>query len=62
MIGYVHGRITQMADGSTEAPASAFITSTKQTLGLRTADLLARLESLESRLRSLGGVSGDEVV
>ena len=30
--------------------ASAFIGSTKQTLGLRTADLLARIELLESRL------------
>ncbi len=37
-------------DDSTSGPASAFIGSTRQTLGLRTADLLARIESLESRL------------
>ena len=34
-------------------PAAAVITSTKQTLGLRTADLLARLEELERRLSDL---------
>ena len=39
--------------------ASTVITSTRQTLGLRTADLLARIESLESRLRSLDGSSAD---
>jgi methionyl-tRNA formyltransferase len=34
-------------------PAAAAITSTRQTLGLRTADLLARIEDLERRLASL---------
>jgi methionyl-tRNA formyltransferase len=38
------------APGSAPGPASALIGSTRQTLGLRTADLLARIESLESRL------------
>ena len=36
------------------APASTLIASTRQTLGLRTADLLARIEVLESRLNRLG--------
>jgi methionyl-tRNA formyltransferase len=40
------------------APAAAFIESTRQTLGLRTADLLARIEALESRLDQLGDYSG----
>jgi methionyl-tRNA formyltransferase len=38
------------APGSAPGPASALIGSTRQTLGLRTADLLAKIESLESRL------------
>ena len=42
-----------MAGDSVARPASAFIASTRQTLGLRTADLLARIELLESRLNSL---------
>jgi methionyl-tRNA formyltransferase len=52
-------RISEVADGSECLPASTVITSTRQTLGLRTADLLARIESLESRLRSLDGWSAD---
>jgi methionyl-tRNA formyltransferase len=42
-----------MAGDSVAGPASAFIGSTRQTLGLRTADLLARIELLESRLNFL---------
>jgi methionyl-tRNA formyltransferase len=42
---------------SAPGPASALIGSTRQTLGLRIADLLARIESLESRL-DLDRVSG----
>jgi hypothetical protein len=41
-----------MAGDSIARPASALIGSTRQTLGLRTADLLARIELLESRLNS----------
>ena len=47
-----------MTADSIAAPAAVFIESTKQTLGLRTADLLARIEALESRLNQLGGYSG----
>lgn len=44
-------RIHEVAAGDSSAgPASAVIGSTRQTLGLRTADLLARIELLESRL------------
>jgi methionyl-tRNA formyltransferase len=39
-------------DGQT-IPASAAITSTRQTLGLRSSDLLARIEELERRLKAL---------
>jgi methionyl-tRNA formyltransferase len=39
-------------DGQT-IPASAVITSTRQTLGLRSSDLLARIEELERRLKAL---------
>jgi len=46
-------------DNSVAGPASAFIGSTKQTLGLRTADLLARIELLESRLALADGASRD---
>lgn len=42
-----------MAGDSVALPASAFIGSTRQTLGLPTAELLARIELLESRLNSL---------
>ena len=35
------------------APASSIVTSTRQTLGLRTVDLLARIEELENQLDSL---------
>jgi methionyl-tRNA formyltransferase len=53
-------RIQEMAaDDSAAGPASAFIGSTKQTLGLRTADLLARIESLESRLNLADGAGRD---
>jgi len=47
-----------MTADSIAAPAAVFIESTRQTLGLRTADLLARIEALESRLNQLGGYSG----
>jgi methionyl-tRNA formyltransferase len=44
-------RIHEVAtEGSGAWPAAAVIASTRQTLGLRTSDLLARIESLESRL------------
>lgn len=36
-------------------PASAVITSTRQTLGLRVSDLLVRIETLERRLNALTG-------
>jgi len=39
-------------DGET-IPASAVITSTRQTLGLRNFDLLMRIEELERRLSAL---------
>ena len=39
-------------DGET-IPASAVITSSRQTLGLRNADLLLRIEELERRLKAL---------
>lgn len=47
-------RIYEVATSdSAKGPASAFIGSTRQTLGLRTADLLAKIELLESRLSLL---------
>jgi methionyl-tRNA formyltransferase len=46
-------------DGSPPGPASAFIRSARQTLGLRTADLLARIELLEFRLNP-GDGAGQE--
>lgn len=53
-------RIHEMAAGeSAPGPASAFIGSTKQTLGLRTADLLAKIELLESRLNLADGARRD---
>lgn len=53
-------RIHEVAtDNSVARPASDFIGSTKQTLGLRTADLLARIELLESRLNRAEGASRD---
>lgn len=41
------------AEGSAAVPAAEVITSTRQTLGLRTADLLARIEALEARLERI---------
>jgi methionyl-tRNA formyltransferase len=55
-------RITEMVDGSATVPASAVLISTRQTLGLRTADLLTRIEFLEKRLRSQNGASAQRVV
>jgi methionyl-tRNA formyltransferase len=40
-------------EGGETIPASAVITSTRQTLGLRNADLLLRIEELERRLKAL---------
>jgi methionyl-tRNA formyltransferase len=40
-------------DDSAPIPASTVITSTRQTLGLRSADLLSRIEELERRLAAL---------
>jgi methionyl-tRNA formyltransferase len=44
-----------MAGDGAVAPASAFIESTRQTLGLHSADLLARIEELQARLDQLAG-------
>lgn len=44
---------------SAAAPASTVIVSMRQTLGLRAADLLARIEVLESRLNRLGSADLD---
>ena len=44
--------VTEEGDGET-IPASAVITSTRQTLGLRRIDLLMRIEELERRLNAL---------
>lgn len=44
-------------DDSVSGPASSVIQSSKQTLGLHTADLLARIELLESRLNLTDGTS-----
>jgi methionyl-tRNA formyltransferase len=52
-------RIFEVRAGEAATPASALIASTKQTLGLRTADLLARIEVLESRLNRLGSADPD---
>lgn len=41
------------AGGAAPEPASALIESTRQTLGLRTADLLEKIKMLESRLNQL---------
>jgi methionyl-tRNA formyltransferase len=51
-------RIHEVVAEGSAGPASALIASTRQTLGLRTADLLARIESLESRL-GLAGAGRD---
>lgn len=40
--------------GSGAVPASEIVTSTRQTLGLRTSDLVARIEALEARLERDG--------
>jgi len=42
-----------MTDDSVVRPASSVITSTQQTLGLRTAELLERIDALEQRLDQL---------
>ena len=54
-------RVREVAfDGDNPILASTRITSTKQTLGLRTADLVYRIERLESRLAALDpGESSD---
>lgn len=49
-------RIYEVAYGTAGVePASRRITSTRQTLGLRTADLVGRIEMLEARLGALEG-------
>jgi methionyl-tRNA formyltransferase len=48
-------RIFEVITGETVTPASTIITSTRQTLGLRPADLLLRIEELERRLADLQG-------
>jgi methionyl-tRNA formyltransferase len=52
-------RIERVRDGASEKPASDVVRSTRQTLGLRTADLLARIGSLELLLRSAGVTDRD---
>jgi hypothetical protein len=53
-------RIHEVTAGDSVAgPASAFIGSTKQTLGLHVFDLLAKIELLESRLNLLEDKSHD---
>jgi hypothetical protein len=53
-------RIYEVRAGEEAAtPASTLIASMRQTLGLRTADLLARIEVLESRLNRLGSADPD---
>jgi methionyl-tRNA formyltransferase len=53
-------RIYKVAKGTGPLlPASAIITSTRQTLGLRTVDLIARIEELEKRLDMLSHDCGD---
>jgi methionyl-tRNA formyltransferase len=46
-------RIHEITAGDAIGPASAFIESTRQTLGLRTADLLARIKVLETQFSRL---------
>jgi methionyl-tRNA formyltransferase len=48
-------RVHEVSTGESPQPASALIGSTSQTLGVRTADLLTRLELLESQLDRLTG-------
>ena len=48
-------RLHELAEGGVGGPAAGFVESTRQTLGLRTVDLLARIELLEGRLRELAG-------
>jgi methionyl-tRNA formyltransferase len=48
-------RLHELAAGGVVGPAAGFVESTRQTLGLRTVDLLARIELLEGRLRELAG-------
>jgi methionyl-tRNA formyltransferase len=48
-------RLHELADGGVVGPAAGFVESTRQTLGLRTVDLLARIELLEGRLHELAG-------
>ncbi len=48
-------RLHELAEGGVVGPAAGFVESTRQTLGLRTVDLLARIELLEGRLRELAG-------
>jgi methionyl-tRNA formyltransferase len=43
------------ADDSTVGPASAVITSTRQTLGLRAGQLIPRIEALERQVAALAG-------
>jgi methionyl-tRNA formyltransferase len=51
-------RVHEVATGDDgPQPASAVIGSTRQTLGMRTGDLLARIELLESRLDRLDGAT-----
>jgi methionyl-tRNA formyltransferase len=46
-------RIHEITADDAISPASAFIESTRQTLGLRTADLLAKIKALEAQLSRL---------
>jgi hypothetical protein len=48
-------RLHELAEDGVVGPAAGFVESTRQTLGLRTVDLLARIELLEGRLRERAG-------
>ena len=53
-------RLSTVGYGAAVGPACAVIGSTRETLGLRTADLLARIQALETQLRSLAGTGPDD--
>jgi hypothetical protein len=44
-----------VVDGGPVVAASTVVMSTRQTLGLRTADLLGRIAELENRLKAVAG-------
>ena len=52
-------RLLELAVDGGVVPAADVVTSTRQTLGLRTADLLARIDELERRVEALTAGSHD---